>query len=109
MARNDSPVVVFAEFMEKEFEPWVRGWGIARPCPQRQTVRLALVSLSKSGRVVSKDEIANAVWPDERGEVSDANIDRMVSRVRSRIEPDSGDDPRFIATIRGYGYQLIAK
>jgi pSer/pThr/pTyr-binding forkhead associated (FHA) protein len=59
------------------------------------------------GRVVSKDEIAESVWPDAEGDVSDANIDRMISRLRSRIEPEAGDVPRFLATIRGYGYQLI--
>ncbi len=59
------------------------------------------------GRVVSKDEIARAVWPEEEGEVFDASIDRMVSRVRSRIEPNHNDDARFINTVRGYGYQLI--
>jgi hypothetical protein len=59
------------------------------------------------GRVVSKDEIAQAVWPEAQGDVYDANIDRMISRLRSRIEPESGDDPRFIATVRGYGYQLL--
>ena len=59
------------------------------------------------GRVVSKDEIAAAVWPEAQGDIYDANIDRMVSRVRSRIEPEDGGEPRFIATIRGYGYQLL--
>ncbi|RIK39216.1 MAG: transcriptional regulator [Chloroflexi bacterium] len=59
------------------------------------------------GRVVSKDEIAQAVWPEAQGDVYDANIDRMISRLRSRIEPDSDDEPRFIATIRGYGFQLL--
>ena len=58
------------------------------------------------GRVVSKDEIAQAVWPEAQGDVYDANIDRMISRVRSRIEPDSSEEPRFISTIRGYGYKL---
>lgn len=58
------------------------------------------------GRVVSKDEIAQAVWPESQGDIYDANIDRMVSRVRSRIEVE-GDEPRFIATVRGYGYQMI--
>ena len=57
------------------------------------------------GRVVSKDEIAQAVWPEAQGEVYDANIDRMISRVRGRIELDS-EEPRFIVTVRGYGYQL---
>lgn len=60
------------------------------------------------GRVVSKDEIAAAVWPEAQGDVYDANIDRMVSRVRNRIEPDNIDNPRFIQTMRGYGYQLDA-
>jgi len=58
------------------------------------------------GRVVSKDELATNIWPEVEGEVYDANIDRMVSRVRSRIEPDEREDPRFIVTIRGYGYQM---
>lgn len=61
------------------------------------------------GRVVSKDEIAQAVWPEANGEVFDANIDRMISRVRSRIEPEYADEPRFIATVRGYGYQMLAE
>ncbi|MFN8445823.1 MAG: winged helix-turn-helix domain-containing protein [Caldilineaceae bacterium] len=60
-------------------------------------------------RVVSKDEISEAVWANELGDVSDANIDRMVSRIRSRIEPYNNEEPRFIATIRGYGYQLLLK
>ncbi len=59
------------------------------------------------GRVVSKDEIAQAVWPEAHGDVYDANIDRMISRLRSRIEPDSADEPRFIVTVRGYGYQML--
>lgn len=59
------------------------------------------------GRVVSKDEIAQAVWPEAHGDVYDANIDRMISRLRSRIEPDPADEPRFIATVRGYGYQML--
>lgn len=59
------------------------------------------------GRVVSKDEIAAAVWPEAQGDVYDANIDRMISRLRSRIEPGNNDEPRFISTIRGYGYQML--
>lgn len=58
-------------------------------------------------RVVSKDEIAQAVWPELEGDVYDANIDRMVSRLRSRIEPDNENDPRFVITVRGYGYKLV--
>lgn len=58
------------------------------------------------GRVVSKDEIAQAVWPESQGDVYDANIDRMISRLRGRIEPGNLGEPRFITTVRGYGYQM---
>lgn len=62
------------------------------------------------GRVVSKDELATHIWSEVGGDVFDASIDRMVSRVRNRIENASakqGDSqPRFIVTVRGFGYQL---
>lgn len=57
-------------------------------------------------RAVSKDEIAQTVWPEVEGDIYDANIDRMISRVRSRIEPSPEGDPRFIQTVRGYGFKL---
>ncbi len=59
------------------------------------------------GRAVSKDEIAMAVWPEAGGDIYDANIDRMISRVRSRIEPESDEEQRFVATVRGYGFRLF--
>ena len=62
------------------------------------------------GRVVSKDELAAQIWSEVSGDVYDASIDRMVSRVRNRIEtvggPKSKTQSRFIVTVRGYGYQL---
>ncbi len=62
------------------------------------------------GRVVSKDELATHIWSEVGGDVYDASIDRMVSRVRNRIEKASeteGEPPsRFIVTVRGFGYQL---
>ena len=67
---------------------------------------LLLYLYQNRGRVVSKDEIAQAVWPEAGGDVYDSSIDRMISRVRSRIEPEHDNEPRFIATIRGYGFRL---
>ena len=87
---------------------YVDGQPLDPPLSVKQFELIWFLYLNR-GRVVSKDEIATAVWPEAEGDVYDANIDRMVSRVRSRIEPDNTGEPRFIATIRGYGYQLIAK
>lgn len=62
------------------------------------------------GRVVSKDELATHIWSEVGGDVFDASIDRMVSRVRNRIEPATAtpgeSQSRFIVTVRGFGYQL---
>jgi pSer/pThr/pTyr-binding forkhead associated (FHA) protein len=58
----------------------------------------------RKGQVVSKDEIAQAVWDYE---VYDYNaIDALVYRVRQRIEPDPSH-PRYLITQRGFGYRLM--
>ncbi len=53
----------------------------------------------------NKAEIALAVWP-EYTEVSDYNIEGLVSRLRSKLETDP-KDPRLILTVRGVGYKLV--
>jgi DNA-binding response OmpR family regulator len=58
------------------------------------------------GQVISKDEIAKSVWDYE---VYDYNaIDALVYRLRQRIEQDPGN-PRFLVTVRGFGYKLITQ
>lgn len=58
------------------------------------------------GQVISKDEIAKSVWDYE---VYDYNaIDALIYRLRQRIETDPGN-PKFIVTVRGFGYKLVAQ
>jgi len=42
------------------------------------------------------------------GDIYDSNIDRMISRIRNRIEPEDAEDNRFLTTVRGYGFRLFA-
>jgi len=58
----------------------------------------------RRGQVHKKSEIALAVWP-EYTEVSDYNIEGLVSRLRSKLEVDP-KEPRLILTVRGVGYKL---
>ncbi len=61
---------------------------------------------SHKGQVISKDEIAQNVWDYE---VYDYNaIDALVYRLRQRIEHDPSN-PRFLVTVRGFGYKLLTQ
>ena len=81
------------------------------PAPLGPTeFRLLLALYDKAGALVTKDEIARAVWPrEERLEgVDDARIDKLVDRVRAKIEPNPRA-PRHLVTVRGLGYRLMAR
>ncbi len=58
-----------------------------------------------AGKVCSKDEIAEAVWPEYKGAVYDYNIEKLISRLRHKIEPDPAH-PQYIITVRGRGYRF---
>ncbi|MCD6554006.1 MAG: FHA domain-containing protein [Anaerolineae bacterium] len=60
-----------------------------------------------TGRICSKQEIAEVVWPEYRAEVYDYQIESLVKRLREKLEPDPRH-PVLILTVRGRGYKLIA-
>ncbi len=60
------------------------------------------------GQICSKDEIGNAVWPEYQEGVYDYQIENLVRRLRSRIEPDP-TYPQLLLTVRGRGYKLVAR
>jgi DNA-binding response OmpR family regulator len=60
---------------------------------------------SRSGRVVTRDEILDAVWGTDF--VAESNIvDRHIRSLRSKLQNDYRH-PRFIATVPGKGYRFI--
>ena len=58
-----------------------------------------------AGRVCSKQEIADAVWPEYQAEVYDYQIESLVKRLRKKLEPNPRH-PVLIVTMRGRGYKL---
>jgi len=89
---------------------WVEGRKIEGFSPLE--FRLIEYLVTKRGQVCSKDELAEYLYPDdtayEGSGVSDARLGAIVKRVRKQIEPDP-ENPKYIITIRGYGYKLSHK
>jgi hypothetical protein len=59
------------------------------------------------GQVCSKDDIGRAVWPEYHEGVYDYQIENLVRRLRSRLEPEPAE-PQLLVTVRGRGYKLMA-
>ncbi len=62
----------------------------------------------RAGQVCSKDDIGNAVWPEYQEGVYDYQIENLVSRLRSKLEPDPAN-PQLLLTVRGLGYKLVRR
>ena len=56
------------------------------------------------GRVYSRDQILDHVWGDDTF-ITDRAVDVHVRRLRSQIEKDM-ENPRYILTVRGFGYKF---
>jgi DNA-binding response OmpR family regulator len=70
--------------------------------------RLLLLLYGQINNICDKYQIVEAVWGEEYIEqVDDARIDKLLSRLRAKIEPDPRN-PRYIVTVRGRGYRLVA-
>jgi len=68
--------------------------------------RLLEFFVKRAGRALTRDSILDAVWGGEVI-VTDRSVDRCVTTLRSKIEPDP-HNPVFIQTIREIGYRFEA-
>ena len=68
--------------------------------------RLLELLYDRAGRVCSRDEIVEAVWPEAAEEgVSDQAMDALVRRLRERVG-EVDPDHQYIVTVRGHGFRL---
>jgi len=66
--------------------------------------RLLRTLLDADGRVLSRDQLLDAVWGEDEAEVLDRTIDVHVRRLRDTLG-DAADAPRWVAPVRGAGYR----
>lgn len=86
---------------------WVEGRLIEPPLTDAE-YRLLKLLFRNANKICDKYEIVESVWGEEYlEEVEDFRIAKLLSRLRQRIEPDPSN-PRFIQTVRGRGYKLVA-
>lgn len=72
---------------------------------RRQLIDLLVFLAGNQGRVVSKEEIFQAVWPGQF--VAESGLARCISQLRD-VFGDDPKAPRFIETIPTRGYRLVA-
>ena len=74
---------------------------------QRQPFRILALLLRQRGRIVSREEIRNALWGDETFVEFDHGINTAMQKIRGVLS-DSASNPRFVETVPRRGYRFIA-
>jgi DNA-binding response OmpR family regulator len=70
--------------------------------------RLLTSLIEADGRVLSREQLIDAVYGTDAAEVVDRTVDVHVGRLRDKLG-DRADAPRFIATVRGVGYRAVVE
>jgi Tol biopolymer transport system component/DNA-binding winged helix-turn-helix (wHTH) protein len=99
-----SPFALDDWIVEPEFNQLTRDGASHRVEPKMMNVLLHLAAQAQ--RVVSKDEILQAVWPGTY--VGEDTLTRCISVLRRILEDDS-HNPRFIKTVSRAGYCLLVE
>jgi hypothetical protein len=69
--------------------------------------KLLLLLYGRLNKIVDKYTIVTNVWGETYlDNVDDARIEKLVSRLRNKLEPGV-DEPRYLTTLRGRGYKLV--
>jgi DNA-binding response OmpR family regulator len=66
--------------------------------------RLLVALLEADGRVLTRDQLLDAVYGQDEAEILDRTVDVHIGRLRDKLGDDA-DRPRYVATVRGVGYR----
>ena len=71
--------------------------------------RLLRVLYGRKDKLCDKYMLVEKVWGEQYiDEVDDARVEKLVSRLRAKIEQDPAN-PRYLLTVRGRGYRLLGR
>ena len=103
LARPGSPAETWGDLVIDRESLIVRRAG--QPVPLTPTeLRLLLVLSGSPRQVFSREQLLDLVW--EQGYLGDSRlVDACVQRLRAKIETDTSE-PRYIQTVRGFGYRF---
>ncbi len=72
-----------------------------------QPMQVLLMLLERPGTVLSRDEIAQRLWPDGTFVDFDHGVNSAVNRIREAVG-DTAANPRFVETLPRRGYRFVA-
>jgi len=72
-----------------------------------QPFQLLLLLLERPSQILTRDEIARALWPDGTFVDFDHGVNSAINRIRE-VLGDTANNPRFVETLARRGYRFIA-
>jgi len=66
--------------------------------------KLLVTLVAADGRALTRDQLLDAVYGSDDGDVLDRTIDVHVGRLREKLGDDA-EHPRYVMTVRGVGYR----
>ena len=70
----------------------------------RVEFRLLQTILEADGRVLTRDQLLDAVYGRDQADILDRTVDVHIGRLRDKLGDDA-ETPRYVATVRGVGYR----
>ena len=104
--QSKNTIFRFGPFELNPAEQELRRNGVRLRLPASR-FRLLLLFMSRHGQLVTREEIASALWSDVRTIDTNSGIHTAVNQLREQLEDDSSA-PKYIETVVGVGYRFIA-
>ena len=106
-AFNGAPRIIrFASFALDEDAGELRREGMKIRL-QDQPFQILIILLDNPGRIVSRDELREKIWPSNTFVDFDHGINNAIKRLR-RALGDTAETPRYIETLPRRGYRFLA-